>query len=821
MASRPNAHSRWTSAEVLGLLLLSAASLAFEINLTRLFSVAQFYHFAFMIVSIALLGFGASGTFLAIFPFAGLNNPRRSMGWLSLATSVSILGAYFLINNLPFDSFQIAWDRKQVAILAIHYVALALPFFFSGMATGMLLSAYPQAVGSTYAINLIGSALGCGLALPCPIFFGGEGTVLLSSALAAASAIVCMTDKGIFSGGHRLTKTLSSILILFALLNLIQRSVTGEYFSWLELHLSPYKNLSYVLKIPGTQIVSSRWNSFSRVDRVRSSSIRSLPGLSYRYLGTLPQEDGLLVDGDDLSPVILTGKDLGFTAYLPSAIAFQIHPHAQALILEPRGGVDIVTALALGAETINAVESNALIVQAAGNIYQDPRVQLAIDTDRSYTRHSSQQFDVVILSLSSSYHPVRSGAYSLAEDYRYTTEAFQDILARLKPDGLFVVTRWLQTPPSECLRAFGTAIVALEKSHLDPATRIVAFRGYNTATILVSKSAYKPEQLDVIRQFTSTRAFDLIYAPGIQPAETNQYNVLPQSVYYQAFLALLAAPSRENYYREYPLEVSPPTDDRPFFGHFFKWSQASQVFSELGKTWQPFGGAGYFVILALLALAALSAVILILLPVIITRHYREPDRLSRSSNLEIPYLLYYGLIGFGFMLVEIPLIQRFILFTGQPAYSLAAVLFCLLLFSGVGSQLSPKLSLMKTLGALAVLLIIIPMLLPDIFELALGLGFPARLLITILLLLPIGLLMGIPFSGGILWMQKISANTAVIPWIWAVNGAASVIASVLAALLAISLGFLLVFQLGALCYAGACLIVIAKERAHPGRLPRP
>ena len=160
------------------MLMLSAACLAFEINLTRLFSVAQFYHFAFMIVSIALLGFGASGTFLAIFPTLGQNSPRQSTGWLALATSASILGAYLLINNLPFDSFQIAWKGGQAVILVIHYLTLALPFFLCGMAVGILLSAYPEAAGSTYATNLGGSARGCGLALGSPVFFDGEGTVL-------------------------------------------------------------------------------------------------------------------------------------------------------------------------------------------------------------------------------------------------------------------------------------------------------------------------------------------------------------------------------------------------------------------------------------------------------------------------------------------------------------------------------------------------------------------------------------------------------------------------------------------------------------------
>lgn len=828
MTSIPESRSRWTNAEALGLLLLSAAALAFEINLTRLFSVAQFYHFAFMIVSIALLGFGGSGTFLAIFPSLGLRNPRQLLGWFSLAASATMLGSYLLFNNLPFDSFQIAWKREQLAILGIHYVALALPFFFTGLATSLLLSTYPHAAGSTYATNLIGSALGCGLALVVPTIYGGEGTVLLSSALAAMAAQICLATRSLSAKLRRLAIALSLLPLLFTLLALSYRSQTGAYFSWLELHLSPYKNLSYALQIPGAQVISSRWNSFSRVDLVKSSSIRSLPGLSYRYLESLPPEDGLLVDGDDLSPVVLPGNDREFFSYLPAAIAFQLHPHAQALVLEPRGGLDILTALASGAEQVTAVESNPLIIVAAGSIYHDPRLRVIPETGRSYTRRSSEHFDVVVLSLASSYHPVNSGAYSLAEDYRYTIEAFRDILARLKPDGWLVITRWLQTPPSECLRAFGIAVAALERSGANPAAQIVAFRGYNTATILVSKSAFNSGQLSAIRQFTSSRAFDLIYAPDIRPDETNRFNVLPEPVYYQAVMALLSAKPREEFYRQYPLAVSPPTDDRPFFGHFFKWSQAGQVLSELGKTWQPFGGAGYFVILALVILASLSAGILILLPVVIARLHRghgAPDQFFTPGN---PYLFYFGLIGFGFMLVEIPLIQRFILFIGQPAYSLATVLFSVLLFSGIGSQYSSKIPLKTALGVLALWLAILPILLPVTFNLALGLAFTIRLLITVLVLIPTGFLMGIPFSGGIFWLQKKPFSPGMIPGmipgIWAVNGAASVIASVLAALLAISVGFTLVFLAGALCYACASLIVISqersKERSRPGLFPR-
>lgn len=805
----------------LALFLLSAATLTFEINLTRMFSVAQFYHFAFMIVSVALLGYGASGSALALFPRLGRRQPGRSLGWLALATSITILGAYLLTNWLPFDSFSIAVDRRQVWILVLHYIALAAPFFFCGMAVALLLSAFPESAGGTYAVNLFGSALGCALALVAPPFLGGEGMVVLSSGLAALATIIVSFQSSLV---RHLTvlRIACFVLLLFSLLDLGLR-LAGQPLPLLDLRLSPYKSLSYALQSPGAQVVYRRWNAFSRVDVVRSASIHSIPGLSYRYLQPLPPQDGLLVDGDDLSAVLSPAVDLAFADYLPSAIAFQLRPQAGALILEPRGGLDVLTALTLGARDVTAVEVNPLIVEAAP-VYADPRVRVVIESDRSYLRRASERYDVILLSLASSYHPVRSGAYALAEDYRYTVEAFQDALARLTPGGLLVVTRWLQDPPSEDLRAFALAVTAIENSGADPRTQIVAFRGYQTGTLLIRNGSFTDDELQSIRDFAASRAFDLTYAPGIRPEETNLYNVLAESVYYQNYTDLLDAPSREAFYAAYPFDVRPPTDDKPFFGHYFKWSQAPQVLAELGKTWQPFGGAGYFVILALLALAILLSTILILLPVAIRKPSRPGDPGSRHSPLVTRYsllisrpFLYFALIGLAFLLVEIPLIQRFILYLGHPAYAMTVVLFTLLLFSALGSRLSEKIPLHPALFFLAVLLIGMPFLLSALFSLTLGLPLALRLALTALVLAPAGFLMGIPFPAGLRWATVVGRPSSVvgrpssIPWVWAVNGAASVVAAVLAALLALTFGFSWVLRIGALCYAGAWLTVWAPE----------
>ncbi|MBU4225014.1 MAG: hypothetical protein KKC71_04255 [Chloroflexi bacterium] len=826
-----------TRATLFSLLLLSAAALAFQVTLTRLFSVAQFYHFAFMIVSVAMLGYGASGTWLAIMPNLARIEPRRSLGWLALLTGFSILGAYLLINLLPFDSFSIAIDRWQIGILVLHYLALATPFFFSGMAVGLLLAAFPQESGKTYAFNLLGSATGSALALAAPSFLGSEGMVTLSAGLAALAALAMLITQTAKKPARLLVVLAAITLLLFTFYDAALR-LGGHHLPLLELRLSPYKSLSYALQYPGAEVIYRRWNAFSRVDVVRSPGIHSLPGLSYRYLQPLPTQDGLLVDGDNLSGILPANVEAAFTDHLPAAIAFQLRPAADTLILEPRGGLDILTALAHGARQVTAVEVNPLIV-AAAPVYADPRLRTVIESDRSYLRRTDEHFDVILLSLASSYHPVRSGAYSLAEDYRYTVESFTDALERLKSDGLLVVARWLQDPPSEDLRAFALAVTALEKTGGDPRAQIVAFRGYNTATILVKGSLFTLDELLAIRSFTAERAFDLTFAPDIRPEETNRYNILPESSYYRAYTALLDASPRAAFYAAYPYDVTPPTDDHPFFGHYFKWSQAGQIWAELGQTWQPFGGAGYFVILALLALSILLAGALILLPVAIRAH-PSPSQLHPSPFI-LPPLLYFTFIGLAFMLVEIPLIQRFILYLGHPAYAMSAVIFSLLLFSAMGSRLSHRIPLRLALPILIILLVITPFLLPYIFTLTLGLPFLLRLALTALILAPLGFLMGIPFPAGI---RQIAMEPSVIghplatlpglaaragrasqpsaiPWLWAVNGAASVVASVLAALLALTFGFSWVLRIGALCYASAWLVCLSANRRRPDGRERP
>ncbi len=762
----------------LGLVLLSAAAIAFEVTLTRLFSVTQWYHFAFLAVSVALLGYGASGTALSLVPSWSRPPVARRASTVATVFAAGVLAAYLCLNYLPFDSYRIAWERIQLLYLVLYYLALAVPFFCAGLVIALLLAAHPQRAARLYAASLLGSAAG-GLLPAVFLPWLGEGIVLLIASFGLCAALafrfrVSFTRVLLLAGG---------CLLLLLAWNL------PPIFS---LQLSPYKGLSQVLRFPDAEVVLRKWNAFSRVDRVASSAIRSAPGLSLSYPGELPKEDGLFVDGDDMSPVLGARDPTGFTDYLPVALPYQLRPGARALLLEPRGGLDVQVALSQGATSLVAVEANPLVVQAAEEAYDSERVDVRMEDGRSYAHRSSETFDVVHLALGDAYRPLTSGAYGLGERYDLTVEAFKDYLARLQPGGLLVVQRWLQLPPSETLRVGVTAVEALRRAGVeDPAAQLVVLRGLQTGLVLVKNGAFEPYELEQIRSFSRQQGLDLVALPGMEEAEANQYNVLAEPLYFRAFQQLLTDP--QALFSDHPYNVQPTTDDRPFFFHFFKWTQTRAVLEQLGKTWQPWGGSGYFVLVALLGVALLASVALIVLPLGFAKRGAIEMKGPKAK-----VLIYFGLLGIGFLFVEIPLMQRFILFLGQPIYAFTAVLAALLFFSGLGSLAAAKLSPRSTLPLLVGVILLYPLGLPLLFGAMLGAPLTVRFLVTCLSLAPLGFLMGVPFPGGLEWLRIRAPG--LIPWAWAINGCASVLASILAAMIALSTGFSWVLAAGAMAY---------------------
>jgi hypothetical protein len=791
---------------MLGVAALAAASLLLESTLTRLLAVAQFYHFAFLVVSLALLGFGASGTVLVLSPRLRAVPVGRLLAWAGIAFAMSVAVAYAAVNLLPFDSYSLAWDRRQILWFLLYYLSLGLPFLCAGIGIGAALAGARGRVHLVYSANLLGSAAGV-LVAPAVLWLSGVPGAVLVSALIGMAPTALTQRSRVFRLAAETVMVAGLVGVgVLSVFNLGDRAPLG-------MTISPYKGLSQALRYPGSRILFSRWDAISRVDVVAGAGTHNLPGLSYTYPGTPPAQHGLSLDADSLQPLTLVAPG-AFAAgpYMPEAVVYQVRPGAKALVLEPGGGLAVLQALAGGAGEVVAVEGNPLVRRASAltdpqDPYSQPLVRTILQSSRRYLRRGPETFDVVVIPLTDAYRPVASGAYSLAESYGLTVEAFEDAFSRLASGGLLVATRWLQIPPSEDLRLVATAAEALARRGVErPGEALVAYRGIQTLTVLAKPDGWGAQELERIREFARSRRYDLVWTPDIQPEETNRLNRMPTSVYYEAVRDLFAAfpRAKSTFYYAYPFAVAPPTDDRPFFFHFFRWGQTPRVLATLGRTWQPFGGSGYLVLLALLCLVLALSVFLIVLPLAFRR---KSATISRAPGLRLRVAGYFGLLGMAFLFIEIPMIQRWILIFGQPTYAFTAAVLTILLFSGLGSALaaSPRVRARAIFPGLVFLGCATALVGPQLNRVMLGWPDLSRTLVAVASLAPLAFLMGMPFPFGLAWLE--SAAPSLAPWAWAVNGCASVVASVLAAILALSLGFTVVLLFGAAAYAAAGLVI--------------
>jgi hypothetical protein len=572
------------------------------------------------------------------------------------------------------------------------------------------------------------------------------------------------------------------------------------------LRISQYKPLSVISLAPDAHTTVTQWSASTRVDVVESSSIHVLPGLSLNAEIDLPLQAALFLDGDGPLPINNLSPDESqastLAAYLPTALAYNLRPNAQALILQPGAGFDTIISLAAGAKHVTLAMDEPLVHEILAGPYAEfthhlldnPKLTVIARPSRNALHITHQDYDIIQIALSHSYRPVASGAFSLTEDFSLTIEALSEAFDRLSENGLLMITRWLGTPPSESARTWAILLAALQTHNIDvPGAHLIAYRGMRTATMIASKQPFSPSELDEIRVFLQNNAFDPIHLPDLKPYELNRYNQLPQDTYFEVFSSLLDDPISA--IDNYDFNLAPPTDDRPFFHHFFRWRQVPDIMANLGVFWQPFGGSGYLVLLALLGLMLLLSIALILSPLIV---------LGRRGSWSPPrwnMIGYFAFLGAGYLLIEIPLIQKLTLLLDRPALALATVLFTLLIASGIGSLLSTRVSLRKSLILLVLLLGLTTIALPWIIERALPWTLVARLLLSFVLLAPAGLLMGVPFASGLRRLEGRSPGS--IPWAWAINGAISGVSGVLAALISLDAGFTITLLVGILSYLGA------------------
>ena len=779
--------------------LLSACVLAYEVLLTRLFSIVLWHHFAYMIISAAMLGYGASGTALTLLKEKIV--PHFGAAYVMAATALAFLmpAAFLLAQQVPFNPIELLWDKTQPAKLLAVYLLMMQPFFCGGMGIGLVFSHFGKQASHIYACDILGAGAGS---------LGVIGVLFLVPPHQVLAALTALTLLAAAIAVAELKVHPKWLMELFAGLALL----AAVALPGMQVHPSAYKDLSQALNIAGARVVEEHTSPLGQITVVENTRVplRHAPGMSLNATMEPPPQLGVFVDGD--GPSALTQFDgklapLAYLDQLTSALPYHVLERPQVLVLGAGAGSDVLQALYHGSVAVDAVELDRNVTDLvrkrfndyAGNLYSQPGVHVYEAEARGFVNTSHERYGLIQVALLDSFGTASAGLYGLSENYLYTVEALQAYLSRLTPGGMLAVTRWLTLPPRDALKLFATAVAALEQNGVpNPSSRLAMIRGWKTVTLLVKNSDFTASEIAAIKEFSRTRSFDLAYYPGMRADEANRYNILSQPYFFDGAIALLG-PQRQDFIDQYKFYIEPATDDRPHFFRFFKWNAAAELFALREHGGMPLLDWSYPLLVATLVQAIAASVLLILAPLALSR--------CRRTLPNAPVALYFLAIGFAFMFMEIAFIQKFVLFLAHPLYAVAVVLCAFLVFAAAGSwlagcwQAANKVILaVMVMGVLALLYLAI---LPGLFQALIHLPSTAKIIISVALIAPLAICMGVPFPTGM--MRLANTSEEAIPWAWAINGFASVVGAVLATLLAIHLGFSLVILLAVMIYGLACV----------------
>jgi hypothetical protein len=765
--------------------------------------VTQGYHFAFLIVSTALLGIGSAGAYLAIHLRFYPLEPRRVVVFAPFMFGLMTVSAYLALSWIPFDVVKLAWEPRQLVYFLLAYLILGVPFFFSGLTVVSALLIKDRPIGKVYFSDLGGAATGAFLPI---VFFplgGGSGAIIAVAVLGTLGGILLWIE-----AQDRKLRRPGLIFVILAGMILLSYILFPNQFA---VKLSPYRGLRMALQYPEANLLQTRWNAISRIDVVQSPMARFAPGLSLTFPGRLPPQLGLAIDGDQLHAITAydgTNRGLSFLGYLPSATPYTISQPKRVFIANPGGGLDVLMALYFGAKRVDVSERNPLIPALVSNpgdgfrnvIYKDPRVHVSIGHERSILQSSGERYDLLVISQLQAL-AAGAGSPGFAEDYTLTVEAFIDYYRHLSNEGLLTITRYLEPQPVYAVRLLATAIEALEKEGVEtPEDHLVVIRSWGTVSVLVKRGKLSGTEIRSLRDFSNSRWFDLDYYPGIQLAEVNQYNRMPEPIYYQIINRLLDPAARVELYRTYPFNIQPVVDDRPFFTYVLRLDRIKEIYFLVHEKWL-FLVEGGLLLPVLLIQSILVAGLLILLPT----WFRMRTTLVGTEWARNRVFLYFSCIALGFMGIEIAMIQRLILYLVNPVYAISAVLASVLLFAGLGSMLTTfwkaQARFIQVLILLGLCLLILTeaSLIPWILNNYLGIPLSGRFAVAVLLLAPLSMLMGMPFPLGMERLKRSGQQTP-LAWAWAINGSTSVVAAIFSAFLALYVGITGIFIMAAVSY---------------------
>lgn len=770
----------------ISIFFISFSILSYQILLMRIFSITSWSHFAYMIISVALLGFGASGTFVFLFLKRIKRHFYSFFTIFSFLFSISLWLCFALSQKIPFDPFLIIWYKRQYLYLLGYYLLLFIPFFLGATCIGISFSQFSQKISKVYFSNLLGSGT------------GALGVILLMYFFPPLSVLLFLIAIGLLSTLLASLYLRRRVLIALTFASLV--SLLFFSFFPLRLNISQYKSLSVTLNLPRARILKEVSSPLGLINVVESPAIRHAPGLSLNFKGDIPPQLALFTDADSMSAITNFNyqlSNLEYLDYISSALPYHLLNKPKVLIIGAGGGSEVLSALYHRSSLVEAVEIDSQVVslvkdeyaQFSNQIFSHPSVKVFVAEGRGFIQSSQHKYDLIQIALLDSFSASSAGVYALSESYLYTKEAVQEYIKHLTPQGILSITRWLKLPPRDGIKLFATAVESLEELGVENiSSQLIFLRSWATSTLLIKRSPFTFPEIRIAKDFLQERLFDPIWYPGIEIDEINRYNILPEAYYYQATQNILFG-EREKFYADYSFQIKPATDNSPYFFRFFKWKSLPHLLKTMGRQWFPFIEWGYIILIVTLVQTILLSIILVILPLFFVRK-------KAASRNKLPIFTYFLSLGIGYMFIEISFIQRFILFLSYPIYAVAVVIAGFLFFSGWGSYVSEKIKIKRlstvTLAVVAIIVMALIYLfyLEHIFNLFIAYPDIVKILLSLLFIAPLAFFMGMPFPLG---LARVSSGTAsLVPWAWGVNGCFSVIAAVLATVLAISLGFDLV-----------------------------
>jgi hypothetical protein len=790
--------------------LVSFSTLAFEVLLTRVFSIGQWNHLSFMVISIALFGFGASGTFLSIFDIRKNRQRICPVSGILLAAllcfyTAAAITSFLSINNMPLDYFRLPVEPIQSLYLLASYLFLALPFFFSGIIIAIGYTTIPHKTGLVYFASMAGSALGAIVPVPLLTLLG-EGKLIIISALvplipAAFAALKPFSGQDSIIHSHRVSRiaVIAGSLGIFCL-SIFLMTPSGN--SLVRVKPSAFKSLSQVLKFPKTRIVETKTGIRGRTERVRTPYIRFAPGLSLKYTGSLPVQHAVYSDSDNQF-VLYELKQKNDSRFASALLSFSGYFLAQqpdkVLLIESGGGSAIACAVASGAHHIEIIQQNPDLANILRHQY---RLPVIIQSPRVFLAQNDDRYDIIQLE---NWGYSLPGADALNQDYLFTLEAFGKYWDHLTPTGFLIISRKLLLPPSDSLRLWSTAYESIKENAVEsPGKHLVLLRNFDTFTLLVSKSQVNIQR---VIQFCNQNNFDPVFLEGMQQDRANKFNIFDEPYHFQRINQLVASYQsgrQDHFFRMYLLDIAPQSDRRPFPGKFIKWSNLISIYKSLGSRFYSLLISGEIVISVIFVEASIVAICLLILPLILIT-----GRTQKPTAIQIVY--FFG-VGAGFMFAELYFIKSFILLVGDPVVSFTMVVSTILIFSSLGGLWAQnkngqdiRFVMAALIGMLVLTAVGFELLAAHLLKISATLRYP----ISILFLLPVGFLMGLPFPLG---MCHILDNPVHRAYAWSVNGCASVLCSVIAAQIAVSFGTPLIAAGAALTYLLAFIAIVKRAQ---------